>query len=79
MTTTHASEDGWMPIASAPEGIDILVYCYDTDEQFVAFSDASLDGVFNYAHIPHDGGYIGCMPTHWQHLPKPPSTTHTPE
>ena len=49
--------------------VDVLVYCSDTREQFVAFLRA--DGYFQYALDP-SGGEISCSPAHWQPTPQPP-------
>lgn len=49
--------------------MDVLVYCDDTKEQFVAFRDR---GLFTFA-TDHEGNAISCNPTHWQPLGPPPS------
>jgi len=59
----------WFPIASAPLGpMDVLVYCDDTREQFVAFR--SHDGRYQFS--AHEGTRICCKPSHWMPLPEPP-------
>lgn len=63
--------DQWQPISTAPKDIDVLVYCSDTEEQFVAFDSLDEPGVFYYAHTK-SGVYIGCTPTHWMPLPEAP-------
>jgi hypothetical protein len=47
------------------KGIDVLVYCADTREQFVAFSLGN--GHFQFAQ-QKDGTAIVCRPSHWQSL-----------
>lgn len=51
------------------KGEDVQVWCYDTKEQFVAFSLG--DGRFQFG-IGQDGIILACRPTHWQPLPKAP-------
>lgn len=67
----------WRPIETAPSSGEVLLYCEDTDEQFVAFlgtciEDGSKDWVF--ARAP-DVSFIVRDPTHWMPLPKPPMTS----
>lgn len=50
--------------------MDVLVYCDDTKEQFVAFRDRK--GLFTFA-TDHEGNTISCNPTHWQPLGLPPT------
>ena len=69
----------WQPIETAPrDGQDILVYCQDSSEMFVGFSNpdeiAADPGIFFYA-LRTDGGRIGCRPHLWRPLPTPPATT----
>lgn len=52
------------------KGIDVLVFCGDTREQFVAFSLG--DGRFQFAQ-QEDGAAIVCRPSHWTDLPKNPA------
>lgn len=61
----------WQPIETAPKYGDILVYCADTDEQFVVFRRKRA---WIYAHVI-DGKIritVACEPTHWRPLPEPP-------
>lgn len=46
--------------------MDVLVYCSDTKEQFVAFKTKEA-GLFQYAQDRH-GESIVCRPTHWSYL-----------
>jgi len=62
----------WAPIGSAPkDGIDILVYCASTKEQFVAYFST---GAWIFAHY-RNGGAVACQPTHWMPLPTPQEPT----
>ena len=62
----------WRDISSAPrDGTDILVYCADTGEQFVAFKPQWDNGNgWRYARTP--AGVVVCEPTHWRPLPQSP-------
>lgn len=62
---------GWIKCSDKlPEShCDVLVYCSDTLEQFVAFHN-KRSGVFQFA-MDHEGNSICCTPTHWQSLPSP--------
>ena len=62
---------GWIKCSDRlPESHrDVLVYCSDTLEQFVAFHN-KRSGVFQFA-MDHEGNSICCTPTHWQSLPSP--------
>ncbi len=51
------------------KGEDVLVWCHDTNEQFVAFSLG--DGRFQFG-IGQDGTILVCRPNYWQPLPKAP-------
>lgn len=80
---SHAPFDGaveyrpaalWYPIESAPESGDVLLYCEETGEQFVAFlGTAPIDGErqWVFARSP-DVSFIVRDPTHWRPLPEPP-------
>lgn len=67
--------DIWQPIATAPKSGEVMIYCAQTDEQFVAFwgtdpSDGDQQWVF--ARSP-DVSFIVRDPTHWAPcLPPPP-------
>jgi len=70
----------WQDIETAPKDGDILLYCEETDEQFVAFwgtdpEDNDQQWVFargdGFAVIVRD-------PTHWHPLPPPPPKGHHP-
>lgn len=69
----------WQHIETAPRGHDVLVYCADTDEQFVAFwsmNPLTDDTAFTYARFRDADGDVSsvlCRPTHWMPLPNPPS------
>lgn len=52
------------------KGVDRLLYCADTGEQFVG--EHLGGGFFAYA-VDRHGERIVCRPTHWQPLPEPPS------
>ena len=59
----------WQPIKTAPNNQrDILVFCSDTKEQFVAFKFE--EGLYQFAS--YDGVSIACEPTHWMPLPESP-------
>lgn len=47
---------------------DVLVYCSDTKEQFVAYR---IGKYYQYAYV-NDNRAV-CEPTHWRPLPEPPS------
>ncbi|ECJ4508443.1 DUF551 domain-containing protein [Salmonella enterica subsp. salamae] len=49
-------------------GIDVLVYCSDTKEQFVGLRTGKY---FQYAYV--DDKRVICEPSHWMPLPNPPS------
>ncbi|HFI5662620.1 TPA: DUF551 domain-containing protein, partial [Klebsiella michiganensis] len=55
------------------EDTDVVVYCSDTEEQFVAYHNCN--GYFHYATYEKKGeGYVDivCNPTHWMPLPAAP-------
>ena len=65
----------WIPVSERmpDEDTDVLVYCSDTEEQFVAYHNCN--GYFHYATYEKKGeGYVDivCNPTHWMPLPAPP-------
>lgn len=67
--------DGWIPVSERmPEDdTDVVVYCSDTEEQFVAYHNCN--GYFHYATYEKKGeGYVDivCNPTHWMPLPVAP-------
>ncbi|MEG7606526.1 DUF551 domain-containing protein [Citrobacter braakii] len=67
--------DGWIPVSERmPEDdTDVVVYCSDTEEQFVAYHNCN--GYFHYATYEKKGeGYVDivCNPTHWMPLPAAP-------
>lgn len=51
-------------------GDDVLVYCPDTNEQFVA---VTWDGSTDFQYARYETVNIVCEPTHWMPLPEPPS------
>jgi hypothetical protein len=64
----------WQPIETAPTRGDVLLYCAETGEQFVAFLGTSMeegDQEWVFARGP-DLAFIVRDPTHWQPLPEPP-------
>lgn len=69
----------WEPIETAPKRGDCLVYCADTDEQFVAYWSKSIDTddvAWTYARFRNSEGdplSVLCRPTHWMPLPEPPN------
>lgn len=65
-----AAMPSWQPIETAPKDgrNEILVYCTDTEEAFVAFRS---HGDWQYARTAF-GDRICCRPTHWMALPAPP-------
>ncbi len=86
MTTPHQPQphtDGWQTIETAPHGwIDILLYVPDEDD------GTGSQGVVKGWYSEKDGGFDCWMtyeasssakivPTMWQPLPKPPSTTQS--
>lgn len=70
----------WQPIETAPKSGDLLVYCRDTKEQFVAFWSKSIetdDVAWTYARFRDEEGMVNsviCRPSHWMPLPEPPNT-----
>lgn len=63
-------DHGWQPIETAPNNSrDVLLYCEDTNEQFVGFK--RTDNLYQFAF--HNGQQILCIPTHWMPLPPPPT------
>ena len=62
----------WLKISDVKprKGEDVIVYCLDTDEQFVAFSLG--DGRFQFA-VDKNGIAICCRPSHWAELPNAPA------
>lgn len=60
----------WQPIETAPEG-DVLVWCGDTKQQFVAFRKSG--GLYQYAYYGPGRVEIVCRPTLWQPLPAAPA------
>jgi hypothetical protein len=65
------SEREWQPIETAPQDkdLELLVFCSDTREQFVAYQ-RRLNGQWTYAKGVF--GEVICRPTHWMPLPPPP-------
>ena len=65
----------WIPVSERmpEEDTDVVVYCSDTEEQFVAYHNCN--GYFHYATYEKKGeGYVDivCNPTHWMPLPAAP-------
>lgn len=61
----------WQAIESAPkDGSDVLVFCDDTREMFVAFWNKKHKA-WQYA-LWHDGTIVACAPAFWMPLPPPP-------
>jgi len=59
----------WLPIETAPsENIDILVFCSDSKEQFVAFSIGNR--LYQFAST--NDVQVVCEPNYWMPLPPPP-------
>ena len=54
------------------KGVDVQVYCEDTEEQFVAFFMAP--GRYQYAQ--KKGITFSCNPSHWQPLTNSPPKEH---
>jgi hypothetical protein len=71
------SDPGWQPIETAPKDkdLDLLVFCSDTREQFVAYQRL-MDGRWTYARGRF--GEVICRPTHWMPLPAPPERSNDP-
>ena len=65
-------QDGWRSIETAPDDIDVQIYCADTREQFVGYRNGGKTGGFVHALGPA-GLKIISHPTHWRPLPPPPS------
>lgn len=62
-----AAGDGWQPIKTAPrDGREILVYCADSEEQFVVVWDG------NWIYAPVDMLSVSCGPDYWRPIPAPP-------
>lgn len=64
----------WQPIETAPKDREVLLYCAETDEQFVAFwgtdpEDGDTQWVF--ARSPAVS-FIVRSPTHWREKPAAP-------
>ena len=61
----------WQPIETAATSgtDDVMVYCEDTGEQFVAYPVGG--GAWCFA-TTRAGQQIACKPTHWKPLPAPP-------
>lgn len=71
--TSPDAVDGWLPIASAPKDGTVVWLFYPTD----AFEDQQVAGWWEVnGHEPrwmdHADAYDD-QPTHWRHLPAPPS------
>ncbi len=50
---------------------DVQVYCADTKEQMIGFTDEWLPfGTFQFA--AYKGFKVLCKPSHWMPLPPPP-------
>jgi len=65
------TDNGWKRIdAETPTETDVLVYCEDTGEQFVAYHTGGIRGLFCYAI--HRGAYIMCRPQWWKPLDNGP-------
>jgi hypothetical protein len=61
----------WQPIATASkDGKDVLLYCADTEEQFVGFY-RPREALYQYA-MAHETRVL-CRPTHWMPLPAAPA------
>lgn len=69
---TAAENNGWQRIdENTPKGVDVLVFCEETKEQFVAYQeDRSIRGLFCFAI--HRGAYIMCRPQWWKPLDNGP-------
>lgn len=53
---------------AAPLDRDVLVYCEDTKEYFVAYRySEKLKGAFCFGN--HKGAFMICMPTKWREIP----------
>ena len=63
----------WKPVESAPKDkdLELLVFCSDTREQFVAYQRL-MDGRWTYAKGLF--GEVICRPTHWMPLPASPDS-----
>jgi hypothetical protein len=60
----------WQPIGTARTTKDVLVYCEQTKEQFVAYW-SEIESSWIYASVK-GVATIACEPTHWMPLPQPP-------
>lgn len=75
LTALRQRREGWLPIDSAPEGKDILVYCQETGECFVVFWALQVEtrkGDWVIARANDGTCFICKNPTHWQPLPPAP-------
>lgn len=68
--------DEWQPIETAPkDGTDILIYCKDTHEMFVAFYATQIEtGQQDWIIARAKDGtcFVLKSPTHWMPLPPQP-------
>lgn len=61
----------WQPIETAPDTFaDVLLYCGETNEQFVGFRYQL--GKPKYQFAVCEGMKFICSPSHWMPLPEPP-------
>jgi len=58
----------WQPIETAPKGRAVLVYKFNTKEQYVA---ANINGAYGPGWCTQDGFELFKV-THWMPLPDPP-------
>ena len=68
-----SDNNGWVKVADrAPKkGEDVLVWCFESNEQFVGFHLG--DGRFQFG-IGRDGIVLCCRPSYWRELPPPPNS-----
>lgn len=83
MTTPHTSEDGWKAVPAEPT-LEFL-RSINFDNQVLVYENGRYYNAW-FEFEPSEGGWFWTDeadsepdPSHFMALPKPPSTTNTPE